>query len=79
MVSLIFGPLVSHDHECIHLFLNMFYCLSNKGYLLLCSDHPGLLVCGRGQAGAAHHEGSRADRGAEVEPGPAKLVAAHAG
>ena len=46
---------------------------------MLCSDHPGLLVCGRGQAGAAHHEGSRADRGAEVEPGPAKLVAAHAG
>ena len=79
MVSLIFGPLVSHDHECIHLFLNMFYCLSDRGYLLLCSDHPGLLVCGRGQAGAAHHEGSRADGGAEVQPGPAELVAAHAG
>ena len=47
--------------------------------LLLCSDHPGLLVCGRGQAGAAHHEGSRADGGAEVQPGPAELVAAHAG
>ena len=29
----ILGPLVSH--ECIHLFLDMFYCLSDKEYLFM--------------------------------------------
>ena len=70
---------IAHCIALVYSLLFFIVCLIEriKYYLVMESDHPGLLVCRRRQARVPHHEGSRADGGTDVEPGPAKLVAAH--